>query len=126
LLASIGANYPNASISFKEVWSYKKIGAMIKPLPIDKISIISRRVARKKRLAAENLYFLQKGGVVNLKITLKKEYSEIQSGRITQGFNFKIGLSFQVFISRVSRVLLLCFQEVFITLKKVFSLSTPL
>ncbi len=99
---------------------------MIKHLPIDKISIISRRVARKKRLAAENLYFLQKGGVVNLKITLKKEHSEIQSGRITQGFNFKIGLSFQVFISRVSRVLLLSFQEVFITMKKVFSLSTPL
>jgi hypothetical protein len=55
---------------------------------------------------------------VNLKITLKKEYSEIQSGRITQGFNLKIVLSFQVFISRVSRVLLLSFQAVFITLKK--------
>jgi TPR repeat protein len=26
--------------------------------------------------------------LVNLKITLKKEYSEIQRGRITQGFNF--------------------------------------
>ena len=50
---------------------------------------------------------------VNLKITLKKEYSEIQSGRITQGFNFKIVLSFQVFISRVSRVLLLSFQTSF-------------
>ena len=34
---------------------------------------------------------------VNLKITLKKEYSEIQSGRITQGFNFKIVLSFSSF-----------------------------
>ncbi len=39
--------------------------------------------------------------MVNLKITLKKEYSEIQSGRITQGFNFKIVLSFPVFISSV-------------------------